>query len=196
MLHYLPFLSTYQSSLQVCVTKPCRDTQFVTCGLTCAEKLVTSGPHDKSKCDVRSFVLNCIIPQSSHRPFSIATVAQRLRERINAVRLALKRRSWPAYFVRLALSSIDTTSVGGHANRLLQSQHRSFLRRQKGTLHTNKVLAFDFILNCSLVLTVSNLVEKKFLSAWQYPGTSIPPIKKVYKIIENKSFLQPYDAYK
>ncbi|KAF8966937.1 hypothetical protein BDZ97DRAFT_1657074, partial [Flammula alnicola] len=40
------------------------------------------------------------------------------------------------------------------------------------------------------------LVQNKFKSAWKYPGTPIPTIKNIYKIIENKSFLQPYDRYK
>ncbi|KAF8797736.1 hypothetical protein BYT27DRAFT_7228876 [Phlegmacium glaucopus] len=39
-----------------------------------------------------------------------------------------------------------------------------------------------------------NLVEQKFKSAWQ-SGTA-PTIKKIYKVIENKSFLVPYDQYK
>lgn len=37
-------------------------------------------------------------------------------------------------------------------------------------------------------------VQKKFDSAWKY-GTK-PQIKKIYKIIESKNFLQPYDKYK
>jgi hypothetical protein len=39
-----------------------------------------------------------------------------------------------------------------------------------------------------------DLVQQKFDSAWKY-GTK-PTIKKIYKIIENKNFLQPYDQYK
>jgi len=38
------------------------------------------------------------------------------------------------------------------------------------------------------------MVEKKFQTAWAV-GTA-PAIKHIYKIIENNSFLQPYDAYK
>ena len=38
------------------------------------------------------------------------------------------------------------------------------------------------------------LVQKKLDSAWKY-GTK-PTIKKIYKIIESKHFLQPYDRYK
>ncbi|KAF8901076.1 hypothetical protein CPB84DRAFT_1778420 [Gymnopilus junonius] len=40
------------------------------------------------------------------------------------------------------------------------------------------------------------MVENKFKTAWKYPGTPCPPIKKIYKIIEGKNFLQPYDRYK
>ena len=39
-------------------------------------------------------------------------------------------------------------------------------------------------------------VEKRFKHAWKGSSTSCPPIKKIYKIIENKSFLLPYDQYK
>ena len=37
-------------------------------------------------------------------------------------------------------------------------------------------------------------VQKKFDDAWKY-GTK-PTIKKIYKIIEGKTFLLPYDKYK
>jgi hypothetical protein len=40
------------------------------------------------------------------------------------------------------------------------------------------------------------LVEQKFKSAWKVPTTQCPPIKKIFKIIENRSFLLPYDRYK
>ena len=39
-------------------------------------------------------------------------------------------------------------------------------------------------------------VEQKFKSAWKVPTTQCPPIKKIFKIIENGSFLLPYDRYK
>ena len=39
-------------------------------------------------------------------------------------------------------------------------------------------------------------VEKKFTSSWKFPNTTIPVIQRIYKIIENKAFLQPYDKYK
>jgi len=39
-----------------------------------------------------------------------------------------------------------------------------------------------------------NQVEQMFKSAWK--GSNVPSIKKVYKIIENKSFLLPFDRYK
>lgn len=38
------------------------------------------------------------------------------------------------------------------------------------------------------------VVEQRLKRAWQ---TGTPPtIKKIYKVIENKSFLMPYDQYK
>jgi hypothetical protein len=37
-------------------------------------------------------------------------------------------------------------------------------------------------------------VEQKFKKAWQ--TGHCPTIKKIYKVIENKSFLMPYDRYK
>ncbi|KAF9054279.1 hypothetical protein BJ165DRAFT_1338246, partial [Panaeolus papilionaceus] len=40
------------------------------------------------------------------------------------------------------------------------------------------------------------LVEKKFKDAWKVTSPPCPPIKKIFKIIENKAFLQPYDRYK
>jgi len=43
--------------------------------------------------------------------------------------------------------------------------------------------------------TTYNEVEKRFKRAWK-GSTPCPPIKKIYKIIENKSFLIPYDRYK
>lgn len=39
-------------------------------------------------------------------------------------------------------------------------------------------------------------MEQKFKTAWQINTTQCPPIKKIFKIIENKSFLLPYDRYK
>ncbi|KAF8802255.1 hypothetical protein BYT27DRAFT_7197347 [Phlegmacium glaucopus] len=41
-----------------------------------------------------------------------------------------------------------------------------------------------------------NEVEKRFKRAWNGGGGPCPPIKKIYKIIENKSFLASYDRYK
>ncbi|PPQ63449.1 hypothetical protein CVT24_004981 [Panaeolus cyanescens] len=40
------------------------------------------------------------------------------------------------------------------------------------------------------------LVEKKFKDGWKVTNPPCPPIKKIFKIIENKKFLQPYDQYK
>ncbi|KAF8154071.1 hypothetical protein B0H34DRAFT_720173 [Crassisporium funariophilum] len=40
------------------------------------------------------------------------------------------------------------------------------------------------------------LVEKKFRTAWKVNTTPCPRIRKIFKIIENKSFLMPYDRYK
>jgi hypothetical protein len=40
------------------------------------------------------------------------------------------------------------------------------------------------------------MVEKKFTSSWKFPNTRIPIIQRIYKVIENKAFLQPYDRYK
>jgi len=39
-------------------------------------------------------------------------------------------------------------------------------------------------------------VENKFKNAWGFPNLRKPTIKRIFKIIENKSFLQPYDRYK
>jgi hypothetical protein len=39
-------------------------------------------------------------------------------------------------------------------------------------------------------------VENKFMNSWKFPNTRIPIIQRIYKIIENESFLQPYDKYK
>jgi hypothetical protein len=40
------------------------------------------------------------------------------------------------------------------------------------------------------------MVENKFKNAWKFPNLRKPTIKRIFKIIENKSFLQPYDKYK
>ncbi|KAJ3505090.1 hypothetical protein NLJ89_g7599 [Agrocybe chaxingu] len=40
-----------------------------------------------------------------------------------------------------------------------------------------------------------DLVERKFKSGWKVTDTP-PAIRNVYKIVENKNFLQPYDRYK
>ncbi|KAF9477462.1 ADP-ribosylation [Pholiota conissans] len=39
-------------------------------------------------------------------------------------------------------------------------------------------------------------VENKFKDSWKYPGTSVPTVKNIFKIIEGKDFLEPYDKYK
>ena len=38
--------------------------------------------------------------------------------------------------------------------------------------------------------------EQKFQKAWHNSAGPLPPIKKIYKIIENDAFLKPYAAYK
>ena len=51
--------------------------------------------------------------------------------------------------------------------------------------------------NLTLYLTTFRTlkVEQRFKRAWK--GSDVcPPIKKIHKIIENKSFLLPYDRYK
>jgi len=40
-----------------------------------------------------------------------------------------------------------------------------------------------------------DMVVNKFQSAWRAGGTC-PVVKKVYKVVESKTFLQPYDAYR
>jgi hypothetical protein len=40
------------------------------------------------------------------------------------------------------------------------------------------------------------VAEQKFQKAWHQSAGPVPPIKKIYKIIENDGFLKPYAAYK
>lgn len=47
-------MSYSHSTLQVCSVKPCHDSRYVTCGLTCAETLCTTGGGNASLCDVSS----------------------------------------------------------------------------------------------------------------------------------------------
>ncbi|KAF8154070.1 hypothetical protein B0H34DRAFT_75619 [Crassisporium funariophilum] len=44
--------------------------------------------------------------------------------------------------------------------------------------------------------TTYDFVENKFKNAWKGGIATLPAIKKIYKVIENKSFLVPYDKYK
>jgi hypothetical protein len=39
-------------------------------------------------------------------------------------------------------------------------------------------------------------VEKEFMSSWKLSNLKIPIIQRIYKVIENEAFLQPYDKYK
>jgi len=50
------------------------------------------------------------------------------------------------------------------------------------------------ILEAQLGHTIHNEVEQRFKRAWK--AGSVPSIKNIYKIIENESFLLPYDRYK
>ncbi|PPQ75888.1 hypothetical protein CVT26_000153 [Gymnopilus dilepis] len=43
---------------------------------------------------------------------------------------------------------------------------------------------------------IYEMVENKFKGAWKFLGNPCPPIKKIYKIIESRDFLLPYDQYK
>ena len=45
-------------------------------------------------------------------------------------------------------------------------------------------------------LTSFFFAEEKFQKAWHQSAGPVPPIKKIYKIIENDAFLKPYAAYK
>lgn len=149
-------------------------------------------------CDVCSLILlrpSCFSKFTLSIP-SIAIVVQRFRGRTNAGPHVLRRQNWPVYFVRLVRSSTGTTCAGGRANKLPPRRRHSSLRHQQGTLRSIKVLTSTFAHNYFFGPDRLGLVDKKFQSAWKYPGTALPTIKSVYKIIENKSFLQPYDAYK
>ncbi|KAF9477458.1 hypothetical protein BDN70DRAFT_881153 [Pholiota conissans] len=44
--------------------------------------------------------------------------------------------------------------------------------------------------------TTYEFVKKKFKDSWMIPTNPMPIIKHVFKIIEGKEFLQPYDQYK
>ncbi|KAF5314278.1 hypothetical protein D9619_011841 [Psilocybe cf. subviscida] len=142
----------------VCVAKPCHDAQFVTCGLKCAEKLVTSGPHDKTMCDYCHRR-----PRVTGKNQCGATCAEKAKL---------------ACLLCKARPKLNRYHLCGRSCKQIATK------------------STPLILEAPAGHITYEQVEKKFLSAWKYPGTAIPTIKKIYKIIENKSFLQPYDAYK
>ncbi|PPQ90293.1 hypothetical protein CVT25_013118 [Psilocybe cyanescens] len=141
----------------VCLVKPCRDSKYVTCGLTCAEKLCKGGsnPNNCDYCHRRPKVPghnqcgdNC---RSSAK---VACLLCKSRPKFKKYHLCGKT----CKQIAIKSTPLILEAPVGHAT-------------------------FD-------------MVEKKFKSSWKNPGSTCPPVKKIYKIIENKNFLQPYDRYK
>ncbi|KDR78415.1 hypothetical protein GALMADRAFT_245586 [Galerina marginata CBS 339.88] len=141
----------------VCLVKPCRDSKYVTCGLTCAEKLCKGGGNPNN-CDY------------CHRRPKLAGYNQCGDTCRDSAKLAcLLCKSRPKY-KRYHLCGKTCKQIA--------------------------IKSTPLILEAPAGHATYDMVEKKFQSAWKYPGHACPKIKKIYKIIESKTFLQPYDRYK
>jgi len=142
----------------VCLVKRCRDSRYVTCGLTCAEKLCTTGGANPNLCDY------------CHRSPKIA-----------------------------AQNQCSDTCKAAAKLACLMCKSRPKHRRYHLCGKSCKEIA---IRQTPLILEVPKghvtyeMVENKFTTSWKFPNTRIPIIQRIYKIIENKLFLQPYDKYK
>lgn len=124
-------LSYSHSTLQVCSVKPCHDSRYVTCGLTCAETLCTTGGANANLCDVSSIFKFFY----SFRPItfipSIAIVMQKLQDRTNAVmhvRLVLDSHVLCA---KAAQNTNAITCVARRVGRLLSNRRRLSWRFQR-----------------------------------------------------------------
>jgi len=125
-------MSYSHSTPQVCSVKPCHDSRYVTCGLTCAETLCTTGGANANLCDVSSisnfFHSFCIIFIPS-----IAIVMQNLQERSNVVthvRLVLDSHVLCA---EAAQNTSAIICVARRVGRLLSNRRPSSWRFQRAT---------------------------------------------------------------
>lgn len=141
----------------ICLVKPCHSTEYVTCGLTCAETLCKTGSNPN----------NC---NYCHRQPKLTGQNQCSKFCIDGAKLAcLLCKSRPK-FGRYHLCGRTCKQIA--------------------------IKSTPLILEIPPGHATYELVERKFKTAWQVNTTQCPPIKKIFKIIENKSFLLPYDSYK
>ncbi|KAF8154072.1 hypothetical protein B0H34DRAFT_720180 [Crassisporium funariophilum] len=145
-------------SCVICLVKPCRDSKYVTCGITCAEKLCKNGSNNPNMCDY------------------------------------CHRRPKAAGFNQCGVNCRDSAKLA-----CLMCKSRPKYGQYHLCGQTCKQIAMKstpLILEAPPGHATYELVEKKFKTAWKVTTTPCPPIKKIFKIIESKSFLQPYDKYK
>ncbi|KAF8966954.1 hypothetical protein BDZ97DRAFT_1903612 [Flammula alnicola] len=146
-------------SCVVCLVKPCRDSKYVTCGLTCAEKLCKSGPADRNMCDY-----------CHRRPKAPGHNQCGANCRESAKLACLLCKSRPKY-KRYHLCGKTCKQIATKSTPLILEAPQGHATYELG-------------LSTSIQSCNTTLISR------------LPTIKKIYKIIENKSFLQPYDRYK
>ncbi|PPR03282.1 hypothetical protein CVT26_008116 [Gymnopilus dilepis] len=142
----------------ICMVKPCRDSKYVTCGLTCAEKLCKKGGPNPKNCDY------------------------------------CHRRPKAQGYNQCGKTCADSAKLA-----CLLCKSRPKFKRYHLCGKTCKQIATKMtplILDVPLGHVTYEMVENKFKNAWKFPGNPCPPIKKIYKIIESRDFLRPYDRYK
>jgi hypothetical protein len=104
----------------------------------------------------------------------------------------------PVYCVGVDPSLVDTLFAEERAKRLRPNghgSHHSSFKPYPVMLSIMKVNSNDIYIYISDFFLNFQKVEQRFKRAWKGNGVC-PPIKRIYKIIENKSFLLSYDQYK
>jgi hypothetical protein len=132
--------------------------------------------------------------------FSTATRGRDTRTIRIAVRHAERKPRWLVSSADAIRRTGSITSVG-KAVRTLRRRIRLYLWKRDRVMSlltwvsvpaAKKTICFFGKQLTTLVVTT---VVNKFQSAWRAGGTC-PVVKKVYKVVESKTFLQPYDAYR
>jgi hypothetical protein len=167
--------------------------------MKCADTLCTRGNRDSESnpkmCDV-SIAWSVIIQFISNTFISIAIVDPKFLVITNAVTPVAIRLVQLVCYVDVDPSLADTICAEEPAKWLRLNGHHSSLKPDPIILPISKVNSnyTDRYMTPYLIFRTVK-VERRFKRAWK--GSDVcPSIKKVYKIIENKSFLLPYDQYK
>jgi hypothetical protein len=174
--------------------KSCPDSRFVTCGLRCAEKLCWRGA-DPTMCDV-SKTPRLSSTQAELGYHSIATAVRGSKGTSNVEIPVASKPHLPVSCVRAGRNIKVIICVARYASKSLSNVHPFSWRFHHTTPRTRwvriSVIPMLFLITDVIPLKAAN----KFEHAWKFPNTRKPKIKRIFKIIENKSFLQPYDRYK